>query len=385
MSVRKSLQVKWLKELNKDSDFFKFILGNTLYCKACETSFTATQKSQVDQHCKSNKHGANLKLKKKRNSIQAQLEDFSPSVKKQKVNEVGKELCEVFLAANIPWKKLNHPILKAFLEKKMAVKLPEQSTLRKHYLKVCYNDVIEAIRAELKDCPIWLGVDETSDAEGRYVANVIVGKLDAKEAHPARLVNCAMLNAANSGEIARLVNDTLRYLWPNFNVNNLRLLVTDAAPYMVKAGKDLNVFYPSSRHVTCLAHALHRVCELVREMFPEVNELISVGKKVFLKAPLRQQAWRELCGELAQPPEPIITRWGTWLTAALYYTENFDSFKKVVSEFDPEDAASIESAQKLIRSKSIKGTLSSVKTHFGFLPEALKQRVKTIRKTRTVY
>jgi len=30
-------------------------------------------------------------------------------------------------------------------------------------------------------------------------------------------------------------------------------------------------------------------------------------------------------------PEPVITRWGTWLEAALFYTENVSKFKELVS------------------------------------------------------
>ena len=71
------------------------------------------------------------------------------------------------------------------------------------------------------------------------------------------------------------------------------------------------VFYPSMIHITCFAHALHRVCEQVREMFKEVNDLISAVKKVFLKAPSRIKIWKEHCGFL--PPDSMLTRWGTWI------------------------------------------------------------------------
>jgi hypothetical protein len=40
---------------------------------------------------------------------------------------------------------------------------------------------------------------------------------------------------------------------------------------------------------TCLAHALNRIAETIRLQFPLVNALISQGKKIFLKAPLRVQ------------------------------------------------------------------------------------------------
>ena len=33
---------------------------------------------------------------------------------------------------------------------------------------------------------------------------------------------------------------------------------------MIKAGEGLSVSYPKMIHVTCVAHALHRVCETIR-------------------------------------------------------------------------------------------------------------------------
>jgi hypothetical protein len=43
---------------------------------------------------------------------------------------------------------------------------------------------------------------------------------------------------------------------------------------MVKAGRAIKVFYSKMEHVTCLAHALHRVAEEIRKHFPKVNQLI---------------------------------------------------------------------------------------------------------------
>lgn len=54
---------------------------------------------------------------------------------------------------------------------------------------------------------------------------------------------------------------------------------------MIKAGKALQVFYPKLTHVTCVVHGLHRVAEEIRAQFPDINNVISAVKKVFLKEP----------------------------------------------------------------------------------------------------
>jgi hypothetical protein len=106
-------------------------------------------------------------------------------------------------------------------------------------------------------------------------------------------------------------------------------MVTDAAAYMLKAAINLRVFYPNLMHIICFAHGLNRVCEKLREQYPDVNGVISNIKKIFVKAPTRVARFKELLPNTALPPEPVITRWATWLKAVFYYQENFDVIKEV--------------------------------------------------------
>ena len=82
-------------------------------------------------------------------------------------------------------------------------------------------------------------------------------------------------------------------------------------------------------HVKCLAHALHRVAEEVRGSYPEVDKLIANGKKIFIKSPLRVQKFKEEAPTLPLPPQPTVTRWGTWLDAANYYCTNYSQIEKI--------------------------------------------------------
>ena len=140
-----------------------------------------------------------------------------------------------------------------------------------------------------------------------------------------------MLGKTNHSAIARFVNDSLRLLWPSEMENNcakVLLLVTDSASYMLKAAKALQVFYSNLIHVTCLAHGLHRIAEKIRELFPAVNDLIT--KKLFLKAPAHVQVYKDCPPEVPLPPEPVVTRSGTWLSAVSFYQKHFNEVKEVV-------------------------------------------------------
>lgn len=85
----------------------------------------------------------------------------------------------------------------------------------------------------------------------------------------------------------------------------------DGAPYMVKSGEALKICYLKLIHVTCMAHGLHSVAEVIREKYRNVDRLITNTKIIFLKAPSHVNTFKEMYPNLNLPPHPILTRWGT--------------------------------------------------------------------------
>jgi len=84
------------------------------------------------------------------------------------------------------------------------------------------------------------------------------------------------------------------------------LIVTDAALYIVKAGKATQAFYPKMVHITCLAHGSHRVAEEIRANFSQKN--VSETKKIFVKAPSRKQLFKSTAPSVPLPPKHVIMR-----------------------------------------------------------------------------
>ena len=103
------------------------------------------------------------------------------------------------------------------------------------------------------------------------------------------------------------------------------LVVTDAALYMMKAMNGLQVLFPKMIHVMCLAHGLHRVAELVRNSYPNVNRLVVCTKSIFIKSHQRVQKFKDmaLAPGIPLPLAPVVTRWETWLDAVQYLFDNF--------------------------------------------------------------
>jgi hypothetical protein len=123
--------------------------------------------------------------------------------------------------------------------------------------------------------------------------------------------------------------------------------------------------------------SLNRVAETIRLQFPLVNALISQGKKIFLKAPLRVQIFKEKMPGIPLPPQPVLTRWGTWLDAAMYYADNFEGFKEVVLDFSKSTSQSIKDCQTVLKNQEIKQNLAFLKANYKFVSTTIKKLEST--------
>jgi hypothetical protein len=65
--------------------------------------------------------------------------------------------------------------------------------------------------------------------------------------------------------------------WTKFK--NVKLLLSDAAPYALKAGKLLKEICPDLKHVTCICHCLHNLYETITSDNDLVDTVIAYIKK----------------------------------------------------------------------------------------------------------
>jgi hypothetical protein len=121
-------------------------------------------------------------------------------------------------------------------------------------------------------------------------------------------------------------NDTSKY-------SNICLLLSDRAPYATKVGRMLKEIIPGLKHITCVCHALHNLCETIRNSSPSLNKIVAFLKRILIKNKLNQNIFREET-LLPIPKFPIITRWGTWLEFVVYLYTNFNLIKSVVTKLN---------------------------------------------------
>lgn len=343
-----------------------------LFCKVCQITINSEKKFNVIQHIRTYKHTKGLK----RREYQI-LEPKPPSLLiglPTTRSPFNTDLCEALLAANIPLNKLSNSKFRTFLEKYTGKNIPYETTLRNEYIDDVYYMVIENIKNDIGKNKIWVSVDETCDADGRIIANVIVGILKPDVAGSRFLVHSEETEKTNHTTICKLFEKAMGIIWPgDILYDNVLLFLTDAAPYMVKAGSVLKSLYTKMVHVSCAAHGIHRVAEEIRARFDSVDDLISNVKKTFRKAPSRVLFFKTEAPGVKLPPEPITTRWGTWLDAAIYYCDHFDTIVRIITLLNENDVVSIQKAKTCILQPNLEADLTYIKSNFEVLTIANKQ------------
>ncbi|XP_003744005.1 uncharacterized protein LOC100907991 [Galendromus occidentalis] len=342
--------------------------GEVLTCEVCGKPVNATKKYYVQQHINGSGHARRLEAR------QSLIEERSLSLSlSQRESGFSFDLCRMMVESNIPLFKVQHSSFANFMQKYCKNEVPNHTTLRKTYLVKLYQETIEKIRSSIGQDRIWISIDETTDVKGQFVVNTVIGCLNAQRPSFPFLINSEIVDRTNHTTVAQAFMNALVILWPDgVHHDRVLLCVSDAASYMKKAGEALRVLFPKLIHVTCLAHGIHRLCEEIRGLFPRVDSLIANVKKVFLKAPARIHTFRSIAPNVALPPEPVITRWGTWLTAALYYATHFEVVREVVNQLDSSGAVAIAESQNIMRDSRLPSDLAFIATNFANFPVFIK-------------
>ena len=317
--ITKSTAIKAQQFVNQYPTEFMLNSSKELFCCICSTKVKCDKTHYVESHRNTQKHQLNEA-------------SFAKQPKLATDNEIdgktfSQRLTSAFLSADIPLKKIANPAIRGFF---MAIghPLPSESTCRNNVEKI-HLDILEKVKDIVYNEDVFIMFDETSIGKDSY-SNTLIGIVSKPEA--TFLVECRPLSSSlNAAEVCRIIDEVLRRF--NIDRNRFVLLISDAARYMTAAGKNLKVFYPNMFHVTCLAHLLHNCCLKVRSFYTKVDKVISTIKA----ATVRNKERRNLFADIGYPPEPILTRWGSWLSAALYYAQNLVQVRSIFDAITGEE------------------------------------------------
>ena len=323
-----------------------------LWCKLCSVSVTCTSSYYVESHKKSSKHQDRLMLKPKQPKLFCQEEKHNVPF--------SMRVSEAFLGANIPLKKLQSKPLRKLFEF-MGHPLPSESSCRNNIDKL-YDSMVEKITNIIEDKKIFLVFDESAFGE-KFFANILIGTLD--EPTKTYLIDALPVqNSLNSNAVCQIVDSVMKRF--NIERNNFCLFLTDAAPYMVRSGKDLKIFYPNMFNVTCTAHLLHNCCLRIRSNFQNVDFLISSVKAATVKNRTRRSKF----AHIGTPPQPVLTRWGSWLKAASYYAANLVELRNIFQSIN-EDGILMENVKRALQNETLAADICTIESQYASIPDLI--------------
>jgi len=311
--------------------------ANNLRCQLCEVDVKYDKTFNVDSHRSTQKH---------KDGLRRQSE--APTTSRQTFIEAPTSFSELvvssFLAADIPLKKLSHPAIRRLFAE-AGKTLPSESAARNMVTQIADRE-IDRLKENVANKKVFLIVDEAEVASVKYI-NSIIGDIDRPSI--TYLAQCKVLeDNPNSQIVSQTVDDVLRML--DVDRKNFALLLTDSANYMKAAGRTLKELYPGLKQVTCLAHLLHNCAMRVRAYFTTIDVLIARLKAATIKNKERRNMFRD--AQLPLPPDPVVTRWATWLRAAFYYAEHLPAVREIVESW-PEDGVLVMRAQEAIRNEQL--------------------------------
>ena len=75
---------------------------------------------------------------------------------------------------------------------------------------------------------------------------------------------------------------------------------------------------------------------------------------------------------MSAPPQPILTRWGTWLEASFFYTQNFQIVKQIVSSFE-DGVKLVERAKEAIADRDVFSELRQIFSNYSEIAVLIKE------------
>lgn len=156
------------------SEFLNELLRSDIkivYSSVSGKSTAIEQRCQITQSVQTNKH------KENEDRIQIFEQKFFSSTSSSIPNTFNSDLCQTFINADIPLVKLQDSSLNPFLEKYTNQLIPDENTLNENYIQPIYKETLLCIRNLIDDGPKWVSIiDETTDVNGRFITNIIIGK-----------------------------------------------------------------------------------------------------------------------------------------------------------------------------------------------------------------
>ena len=115
-----------------------------------------------------------------------------------------------------------------------------------------------------------------------------------------------------------------------------------------------------------MAHLLHNCAMKVRANYPAVDELVARVKAVIIKNRSRRVF------DFYSPTSTVVTRWGSWLTAAFYYSRNLSEVRKILEGFH-DGGVLVRRAQEAVKAPNLASQLVEIEEQYSALVDTIQK------------
>jgi hypothetical protein len=303
---------------------------NLLVCKYCLVRVTWEKISTIWDHVNSTAHQNKLKMKGNNVDVEEKLLE-QPSIKygikqldrKAQWEAEQKKFTHDFVLmmakCNIPANKIIK--LKDFFSQWLPMhRLP----LRKDFPNLALDKhalLKDKLRVKIKDEPVTIVVDETTDRRSRSVVNVVVmHKLQFY------LADTLFITVMDTEVLSQILIDFIKAY--NIQYNNIDAIITDNATYNVSAFAGFKYVLPKTVHMRCWSHIIHLVGQafIEHKTVHKISNIITHCQAFFCKSGKRKRRYLQFLKEIGTenpriPPVFVANRWGSWFRSLKYWKQ----------------------------------------------------------------
>lgn len=106
----------------------------------------------------------------------------------------------------------------------------------------------------------------------------------------------------------------------------------------------------------------------IRSHFDDVDRLIAHVKASVTKNKQR----KAMFVGIGLPPQPVVTRWASWLEAAFYYADNFPEVKAIIENFE-DDGILVDRAKQSVAKQGLPHQLMIIRRDYKVIADCVKQ------------